>query len=493
MSANGLAPPLQELPPELYSIEAERATLGGLMVYPEAAGQFKALGLVRGDFHFEAHRHIWQAIEQCWKNGAEADRIVVLEALRTAKVRTGGLSYLDELCQSVVSPRYTARQAGIVKEKALRRHLITMGAAIQQAATGPLGGAELRSRVDALASALPSNDGPPSARSAIPVEWAADMPPVLHAPQQIVEGVLKAGGMSMIYGESNSGKSYLAIHLGICVSLGLPFLGRRTVQGAVLYVGAEGAWSIRLRVAAHCKHFGREIGRFGLIPAALNLMDPSADVEDLIDLIADMGAELGESIVLIVVDTVARVMAGGDENSAEDMGRLVAAGDRIRSVTGAHLMYVHHAGKDASKGARGHSSLRAALDTEIEVTADEATKTHTAKITKQRDLPSKGDRISGRFVSVDLGTDQWGGAITACAVVDVEDSAQASRPQRLTPSQRAVLGFLAGHIGGIRRAKLVEALAPQGLSRPSVYRATNDLITAGLVTYTLGLLYVPKE
>lgn len=264
----------------------------------------------------------------------------------------------------------------------------------------------------------------------------ATSPDELEAPPQIVEGMLTAGGMSMMFGESNSGKSYLVIHLGICVSLGVPWLGRRTKQGAVLYVAAEGAWSIRLRLAADRKHYEQAVGPFGLIPCALSLVDPSGDVEDLIRLIKQEATRLGLPIVLVIVDTVARVMAGGDENTAQDMGRLVGAADRIKEVTGAHMLYLHHAGKDASRGARGHSSLRAALDTEIEVTADESAKVHTAKVTKQRDLASKGETFAARFVPVELGYDQWGGAITACAVVPTRWSQPGRYPGASAPRSR---------------------------------------------------------
>jgi hypothetical protein len=175
------------------------------------------------------------------------------------------------------------------------------------------------------------------------------------------------------------------------------------------------------------------------------------------------------------------------------MGRLVSAGDHIREQTGAHLLYIHHAGKDASRGARGHSSLRAALDTEIEVTADNATRTHTAKITKQRDLPSNGERLAGRCVPVDLGFDQWGGAITACAVVDAEVAPGQAAQRRLTSAQQAVLAFLAGRDAGTKRTAIVDALTPQGTARPSVYRAINDLVASGHAVMTAGLVYVIKD
>ena len=76
--------------------------------------------------------------------------------------------------------------------------------------------------------------------------------------------------------------------------------------------------------------------------------------------------EKGE-IALIVVDTLSRAMAGANENTSEDMSQFIKNCDILRNISNAHLMIVHHTGKDAAKGARGSSALKAALDTEIEL------------------------------------------------------------------------------------------------------------------------------
>lgn len=344
--------------------------------------------------------------------------------------------------------------------------------------------------VHALASSPQQHS--PVGREPIPFEWAQDFKDAEDDLSEIVEGLLTRGGMSVMYGDSNSGKSYLAVHLSICLTRGQAFLSKRVERGAVIYIAGEGARSVRRRIAAYRVHFGVEdVGPFGLIPTALNLMDPSADVEDLIDLISAKAAEIGEPVLLVVVDTVARAMGGANENASEDMARLVSAGDRIREETGAHVLFIHHSGKNAASGARGHSSLRAALDTEIEVTADEETKTHTAHVTKQRDLATKGARIAGRFIPVTLGHDQWGNAVTACAVEHAEVS---SDPKvGFSGPQRAVLGYLAGQDKGVKRARLVEALTRhQGLSRPTAYKAIAQLLQASLLMEVAGMVYLPK-
>ncbi|NUB43641.1 hypothetical protein GEU84_004525 [Fertoebacter nigrum] len=87
-------------------------------------------------------------------------------------------------------------------------------------------------------------------------------------------------------------------------------------------------------------------------------------------------------------------------------------------------MLVHHSGKDVGKGARGHSSLRAAIDTEIELTRDDLGQI-TAEVTKQRDGPT-GYRFSYVLQQVELGLDQDGDPVTTC-LVEPAETAQAGR------------------------------------------------------------------
>jgi putative DNA primase/helicase len=332
---------------------------------------------------------------------------------------------------------------------------------------------------------------PTPTKEPIPLLWATEFG-ALDEVRQLVEGVLTPGGFGIIFGPSNSGKTFIATHLCYCLSRGVPFFGKRVERSAVVYVAAEGADSVKRRVRAFEKHHGQPFGPFGLVPMPLCLMDPSADTEDLIDRIRVAEGEIGEKVGLIVIDTVQRVMAGADENAVEDMGRFVAAVDRLREETGAHVLAIHHSGKDASKGARGHSSLRAAVDTEIEVAADEFNRQHSFTITKQRDLPTKGETFTARFVPVEVSVDQWGQPFTSCAVEELVSPEKATQAKRLKPNEVAVLGYLAGQAAGVRRKVIVEALEKQGVSRAGAYRACQDLLRAGLATETLGLMYVPK-
>lgn len=80
-------------------------------------------------------------------------------------------------------------------------------------------------------------------------------------------------------------------------------------------------------------------------------------------------------------------------------------------------MLIHHSGKDVARGARGHSSLRAAVDTEIELTRDEIGLI-TAEVTKQRAGPT-GYKFAYSLRQIGLGRDQDGGPVTTCLVEPV--------------------------------------------------------------------------
>ncbi len=476
--------------------EAEHAVLGSILLDPGAFERVHSdVGMRGADLVDPRHSTVYAAAADLHAAGVVIDLVSVCDALRGRGEleRVGGVGFLSELCLATPNPARAADYARQVVAGCRERRRLELRQRIKRLAAGDSDDAVLRADLHAALDELEAFCERPGQSPAIPLEWAADMPDEIEARPQMVEGLFNIGDLAMIYGASNSGKSYFAGHMSMCITEGADFLGRRTRRGAVLYVAGEGPSSIRARLAAYRRHFGRSPGRFGLIPCALNLMDPSTDVDDLVQTVVQAARDIEESVSMIVIDTVARAMVGGDENTGVDMARLVGACDRIRAKTGATLLLIHHAGKDESRGARGHSSLRAALDTEIEVSKDDALKTHYAKVTKQRDLGGAGEKLAFKLVPVELSLDEWGNPVTACAVVAEDCEQKAAGPRRLTAAQQAVLAYLAGHKTGARRAVLVAALEPQGVARASVYRAVNELLNGGIVVEVAGQVYLPKE
>mgnify|MGYP002129814542 CR=1 FL=1 len=275
----------------------------------------------------------------------------------------------------------------------------------------------------------------------LPLLYFEDIEPVTDA-GDFVQGLLVAKSSAVLYGESNSGKTFLATDVGLHVAAGLDWHGRRVEQGGVLYLALEGGHGFRNRVAAwRAAHAPGCPVHFAAVPSQVTLLDADADTPRVIDAAKAAAKHMGVEIKLIIVDTLARAMAGGNENASEDMGALVSNMDTIREATGAMVLFIHHSGKDAAKGARGHSSLRAAIDTEIEVVAEEGSDVRTATVVKQRDM-RKGDVISFTLEVVDIGKNDHGEMVTTCLVRATESAPRAPKRASLSGHAKVAMDAL---------------------------------------------------
>lgn len=255
------------------------------------------------------------------------------------------------------------------------------------------------------------------------------------AGRYLIKGVLEREALSVVYGGSNSGKTFFALDLAYHVAAGIPWRGQRVKQGGVLYLAAEGGRSVVNRIVALKNEHGLCDLPFAIRRAGLDLFDAKADVNRIIRLAFEVN-EITQSLApdsaglsMIVVDTLSRAIAGGDENSAKDMPAFVRNVDAIRESTGAHVMLIHHMGKDAARGARGHSSLRAAVDTEISISVEtsegdgldfNAADRRVVKVTKQRDLCG-GEEWKFDLKTVPIAVDEDGDPVTSAVVEPVEE------------------------------------------------------------------------
>lgn len=293
----------------------------------------------------------------------------------------------------------------------------------------------------------------------LPLVYFREFEPNLDV-ADFVEGILTAAAMSVVYGESNAGKTFVVTDLAAHVATGQAWRGREVEAGGVIYCALEGRHGIGNRIAAFKRQHGLEGAEvpFAVIPVALNLLDPAADREPLIRTILAAAAAMGIRVALIVIDTLSRALAGGNENDSQDMGALVATADAIRQATGAHILFVHHSGKDAARGARGHSLLRAATDTEIEISRPDDAPVGTIRVTKQRDM-ARAPEMHFRLEVVELGRDRRDKPVTSCVVGAVgPEEAPPPKAKRtaLPPAAQVALSALQWAIGeaGIERRGL---------------------------------------
>lgn len=211
----------------------------------------------------------------------------------------------------------------------------------------------------------------PSVFETMTLEQLQSMPPV----QWLVDGFLTKTGFTVMYGPPGCGKTFCALDIAMCVATGRDWHGRHVINGAVLYIAAEGVGGLGKRCNAWREQNmpgDSDKVPFYVLPTSVNMGD-DAELQKLITTIYELQIEHDVVFSLIVVDTVARAMLGADENSASDMGKFVKACDRLKDEYGCALLAIHHSGKDASRGMRGSSALLGAVDTSVQATKSDLT------------------------------------------------------------------------------------------------------------------------
>lgn len=334
-------------------------------------------------------------------------------------------------------------------------------------------------------------------RRSLNIVSAADLPTTYAAPDELVQGLLTTGGSSMLYGDSHCGKTFLAIDLAAAIARGADWMGRRVEQGLVLYLAAESPESVRCRLQAYQKHHGVRVANFFIAQKAINLFADNVDTEAIIAEVQALEAEHGQPVRMIVGDTLARLSSGANENMGQDMGRVIGRIDQIRSACSkAHFMLIHHTGRNAAAGARGWTGIRAAVDTEIEVT--EQTSARCAKVTKNRDLGSKGELIGFTLDVVKAGKTKWGAVATSCIVVPadapkIHSGSKRGRGHNLDTIKGRVMAFLREQKAGVQKSAVIAQVIKGGGTESSVYRDIKGLVEAGHLREVDGVLSVPDS
>jgi hypothetical protein len=179
----------------------------------------------------------------------------------------------------------------------------------------------------------------------------------LRPPDWLIDKHLPESSFSTIYGPPGVGKSFLVLDWALCVASGTEWIAYNVKQCPVLYITAEGVSGLYRRIEAWCA--GRKCdppANFLALPEAVNLLDKHS-VDVLRATIASMPNPPG----LIIADTLARMIEGGDENSAKDVGQAIGVLTRLAGEYNAASVFVHHTTKDGGLE-RGSTALRGASD-----------------------------------------------------------------------------------------------------------------------------------
>ncbi len=233
----------------------------------------------------------------------------------------------------------------------------------------------------------------------------------------VVKGVIPANSLCSTYGASGSYKSFLACSWACHVATGIPWGGRRVVHGAVMYVVGEGGIGVPRRIKAWELVNSEQVKNLYLVNRPIFPAAPS-DVDEMVIAARQVEQETGKPVRMIILDTLARCFGGSDENDARDMGAFVHGCDELKRRTGATVLVIHHSGKDETKGARGSSAFRAALDAEYRIRREGAgSEALVIACTKMKDAEELKE-MACDLREVELFKDEGGELITSLVLED---------------------------------------------------------------------------
>ena len=227
----------------------------------------------------------------------------------------------------------------------------------------------------------------------------------------LVEDLFFRNSLTWVAGQSGTFKSFITADLAFRHGAGdMDYHGRRMTGGRALLVVAEGAAGYADRKTAWEMEHEREVKNVSIYPFPLQLADTIKEMPALIAYLRQE-EEAGTPFTLIVFDTQAMCTMGVDENSSE-VNVVIGMLHRIREVSGACVMTVHHFGKNKSAGMRGSSMIYAAADTVcvLKRNDDEITvKLSTAQSDegKQKDGITEKDLLSLDMRSHRVGEGYW--------------------------------------------------------------------------------------
>ncbi len=246
-----------------------------------------------------------------------------------------------------------------------------------------------------------------------------------------VRNLIPSRGLFCIYGQSGSGKTFLALDLACAIAMHSHWFGEPVKNSPVVYAALEGEAGIAQRLRAWELHTKKSAPQnLNFIIKNISLMSPS----ECLELGEEICEKMGKKTVLFV-DTLNRASPTADENTSSDMGLVIQNAKLLADAIEGLVVLVHHSGKDQSKKMRGHSSLYAAMDGVLEVTKDKFGQRGWS-VVKSKDA---ADGVSREFdlLTLKIGTDSWGMETVSCAIASKVSCSRGKKQSIVGKNRRA--------------------------------------------------------
>lgn len=277
---------------------------------------------------------------------------------------------------------------------------------------------------------------------------------LLEIPSYLIENyAVYDKSLNALVGASGGGKSFAALDIAAKIA--------QKNLGTVIYIAAESVAQFGVRFEAWKSHNKvKTLPNLMFHTDAVNMLD-ELQVTGFLTQVAECRPRF------VVLDTVARCMVGGDENSTRDMSLFVDACNRVMRELSAGMLLVHHVGKDGKM--RGSTALFASCDSVLFLRRDERNIT----LFNNLDMGGKNKfREEGMPMYMDfLPVGESAVLIPTSQIIN-------DGLEKLPTNQRMILEALEPH-SSMNAANLAAATE---LTKSSLYHALRKLLKAELVT-----------
>ena len=361
--------------------EAEARVLGTAVYFPEQTERVTT-ALVADDFFTEKYRKIYNTLSKMVLEGEPIDSLTV----GTRHMREGGqMSEVLELPTDGLSDLHLSYHVEMVKQESARRKLRHLFMRLQMQAVD-----QTVKPADCVAEALEAIGGVTTGTgNGHPVGWEAHkfLGYDMGDPNWIVEPFISPGDVAFITADAGVGKTWLLLTMALQAAMGEPWLGRfKTRPSRVLYVDFDNhkrGDSIRRRLlklchAAQISNPWDEIPKGNLVfltrhdmPSAFNLYKG----DGVREFVAEIKRQKYE---LVIVETFVAIHGAQSENSASEMGKVVAQLRTIGSETDCAFLISHHSRKpganapevESHQSYRGSTAIKGGADTMVELSTE---------------------------------------------------------------------------------------------------------------------------
>lgn len=200
----------------------------------------------------------------------------------------------------------------------------------------------------------------------VPIDW-------------VIEDLFSEGSVSIVFGEPGAKKTYAMLDACVCVALGKPWLGKEVTQGRALFIDEEsGQRRIERRIRQVVRgHDGDDQIPLEYLTLEMFGLGVKADIETIINEINR------RKVDFVVIDALADVTAGSDENSVQDMQPMMMNLRKMGESTKAAVIVIHHSNKGGKY--RGSSALKGGVDLLLKVTSEKQSPLIKFDMEKARD------------------------------------------------------------------------------------------------------------